>query len=203
LLYILVAGGPCTGKTTLVRLLNYVLTKEGLRTYVIRDWAREIIREGKNGSNVPLPWTDRVAFEVEVVRRHLSDFRRGIKYSPDVILEDSGSIAPIAYCRVDGVELPEDIVSNIMKHALRLDLIIITEPLGGYITDNERWEERSYATRLHKEIVKVHKEVARNLNIEIIKAPPTKEPLHRLTYLINYVNSLLGRELRVKYLSTT
>ncbi len=198
MLYVLVAGGPCTGKTTLVRLLSGVLGAQGLRIYVIRDWAREIIKEGKDGKEVPLPWTDRAAFETEVVRRHISDFRRAQKYSPDIIIEDSGPIAPIAYCRVDSVELPKDIVRNIMTHVRRLNLIVITEPLTSYNTDNERWEEREYAMKLHKEIVRVHRNIAINYGINIIRVPPSYEPTARVSHVIKYLLPYVSSDIKIK-----
>ncbi len=198
MLYVLVAGGPCTGKTTLVKLLSKVLSNYGLRTYVIRDWAREIIREGKNGKEVPLPWTDRAAFETEVVKRHISDFIRAQKYSPDIVIEDSGPIAPIAYCIVDGVELPRDVVKNIMTHARRLNLVIITEPLTSYNTDDERWEEKEYAMKLHKEIVRIHKSIAINYGINIIKVPPSHEPTARLSHVIKYLIPYVSNDMKIK-----
>ncbi len=187
MLYVIIAGGPCTGKTTLAKTLSSLLISKGLKVYVIRDWARELIRIGKEVGG-PLPWIDRVAFEVEVAKKHLSEFRRALRSSPDVIFDDSGPIATIAYCRVDGVRLPQELEEKIVEHAKNVNIVFITEPGPNYFVDSERWEERNYALKIHREIVKVHSEL---LPGKVVKLPPTSSPeiraMKALKHLVKYL----------------
>ncbi len=190
--YILIAGGPCTGKTTLTNLLSHALREKGFRVYVIRDWARELIKISKEGkeNGGPLPWTDRVGFEVEVARRHLNEFKQALKSRFDVIIEDSGSIATIAYCKADGVKMPSEIVNEIIKHSRNIDLVLITEPNSDYMKDAERWEERSYALKIHKEIIKIHKELLKD---KVIILPSSPTPKQRLQNVLNVLSAKYPR----------
>ena len=193
MLYVIVAGGPCTGKTTLIKVLASILISKGFKVFIIKDWARELIRLGKELGG-PLPWVNRVAFEAEVARRHLGEFRRAIRTSPDIILEDSGPIATIAYCRVDGVELPRDLMDEVLSHARNVNLVFITEPGTNYFIDSERWEERSYALKIHREIVKVHNEL---LPGRVVKLPPTQKPEVRAHKALRYMAKYLRKDVSV------
>jgi len=194
LLYILVAGGPCTGKTTLVKYLARTLGSMGLKVYVIRDWARELIKEGKK-SGGPLPWNDRLNFEIEVAKKHLEDFKRALRYSPDIIIEDSGPIATIAYCNVDGLKLPAKLENDIKRHGHRVDLVFITEPNSDYFRDNERWEERDYAFRIHKEIMYTHLNILERKRVILLK--PAKTPQIRVRNALNYILSMLKDKVKI------
>jgi len=189
--YILVAGGPCSGKTTLVNALSNELSKRGLRVYVIRDWARELIRKNR-GVGGPLPWTNRVEFEVKVVKEHLKDYRRALRQSLDVIVEDSGPISAIAYCRVDKVELPSEVLRKIIEHTRNIDIVILTHMNAGmYSKDSERWESKDYALRIHKEIINIHKELLHN---KVYLVSHSMRPELRLKDVIDYVIKYLKRK---------
>jgi len=189
--YILIAGGPCSGKTTLVSALSNELLKYGLKVYVIKDWARELIKEGKSGRG-PLPWTNRVEFEVKAVSKHLEDYRRALKYSPDVIVEDSGPISAIAYCKIDKVKLPDEVFKEIVEHTSNIDIVILTHMnVNTYFRDGERWESRDYALKIHKEIVNVHKEL---LNNKVYQISHSIWPESRLRYVINYIAKYLKKK---------
>jgi len=189
--YILIAGGPCSGKTTLVSTLSNELSKYGLKIYVIKDWARELIKRGKS-SGGPLPWTNRVEFEVKVVSKHLEDYRRALRYSPDVIVEDSGPISAIAYCKIDKVKLPDEVFKKIVEHASNIDIVILTHMnLSMYFRDSERWESRDYALKIHKEIVNVHRELLSNKVYQVSYSIWYKSGLR---YVVNYIIKYLKRE---------
>ncbi len=163
-LIVLVAGGPCTGKTTVVEGIARRLTEIGYRVYVIKDWAREIIkREKQRGSNGILPWTNRYLFEELVIKSHLEEYRKleSSGWNYDVILEDGGGYAAKAYCIVDGVDTPP-IYNELLKYAEKVDLVLLMGPPRKYSTDSERWESLEYALKIHNAITEVHKEIFRD-----------------------------------------
>lgn len=166
---VLVAGGPCTGKTTIVQGVSRELEKLGYKTYVIIDWAREIIRQEKSkGDKGILPWTNRVLFEEKVVEKHLEEYRRIAdgKIRADIVIEDGGGFAAKAYCIVDNVEVPR-IYNSLLNYTDLVDLVILTTPLVFYKTDQERWEDSKYARKIHDAIIAVHKELFRAKTIEV------------------------------------
>ncbi|WFO75091.1 ATP-binding protein [Desulfurococcaceae archaeon MEX13E-LK6-19] len=169
LLLVLIAGGPCTGKTTLVKGLSEELQKRGYSVYVIVDWAREIIREEKKkGDKGILPWTNRVLFEEKVVEKHLEEYVKLTKglVKADIVLEDGGGFVAKAYCSVDNVPVPE-IYNDLLKYKDLVDLVLLTTEAPFYTTDAERWEDKVYAKRIHDAIIKLHKELFRNKTVEI------------------------------------
>ncbi len=156
--HVIIVGGPGTGKTTLTNLLQEELTRRGFRVYVIRDWAREIILEQKATGGNLLPWIDRVAFEREVVRRHVKEYEnlyvKGEEKKYDVILEDGSPFIAPAYAEADNEPQDEWIMKKLKEWEWIVDLAVLTTPLNNYGTDNARWEDRQYALKIHEEIRK-------------------------------------------------
>ncbi len=156
--HVIIVGGPGTGKTTLTNLLQKELTRHGLKVYVIRDWAREIILEQKATGGNLLPWINRIAFEREVVRRHVKEYEnlyvKGEEKKYDVILEDGSPFIAPAYAEADGEPQDEWITKKLKEWEWIVDLAILTTPLNNYGTDNARWEDKQYALKIHEEIRK-------------------------------------------------
>lgn len=156
--HVIIVGGPGTGKTTLTNLLREELIRRGLRVYVIRDWAREIILEQKAAGGNLLPWVNRVAFEREVVRRHVREYEnlyvKGEEGKYDVILEDGSPFIAPAYAEADNEPQDEWITKKLKEWGWVVDLAVLTTPLSNYGTDNARWEDKQYALRIHEEIRK-------------------------------------------------
>lgn len=159
MVYIIVVGGPCTGKTTIVQGLSIRLKELGYRVVVIDDQARQIIREQQAIGGKILPWIDRLSFELEVARRHYDLLKHALKKGVDFIIEDSGIPATLAYLRVDGIEPPRELLEMVEEIRRIVDIILVMKPPTKYTRDNERWEDVEYATRIHEEIVHVHQEL--------------------------------------------
>ncbi len=159
MLYVIVVGGPCTGKTTIVRGVARELAARGLRVRVIDDQARLVIREQQRRGGDILPWVDRLRFEEEVVRRHYEEFLRALRDEPDIVIDDSGVFTALAYIEVDGLKPSRRIIDVVEKLRGRVDLVLLTKPPERYHTDNERWEDLEYARRIHEAIKRVHEQL--------------------------------------------
>ncbi len=157
--YILVVGGPCSGKTTVVQGLREKLEEKGFSVYVIDDQAREVIREQQSIGGRLLPWIDRLGFELEVARRHYRLLLEGLEKGYDFIIEDSGIPATLAYLRVDGVEPPRELLRLVEEVSRLVDIVLAMKPPVNYQRDSERWEDYDYAMRIHEAIMDVHREL--------------------------------------------
>ena len=158
-LYVIVVGGPCTGKTTIARGVARELVARGLRVRVIDDQARLVIREQQRRGGDILPWVDRLRFEEEVVRRHYEEFLRALIDEPDIVIDDSGVFTALAYIEVDGLKPSRRIIDVVEKLRGKVDLVLLTKPPERYHTDNERWEDLEYARRIHEAIKRVHEQL--------------------------------------------
>ena len=157
--YIVVVGGPCSGKTTVVRGLKDKLTSLGYTVFVIEDQAREIIREQQAIGGRLLPWIDRLGFELEVARRHYNLLKQALSKGYDFIIEDSGIPATLAYLRADGIKPPRELLEIIGEVEKIVDIVLAMKPPIKYTRDSERWEDYEYAMRIHNEIIRVHEEL--------------------------------------------
>lgn len=156
MLYIIVVGGPCTGKTTIAKGVAKRLQAQGFRVRVIDDQARLVIREQQRKGGDILPWIDRLRFEEEVVRRHYEEFLRALKEKPDVVIDDSGVFTALAYIEVDGLKPSKNILRVIERLKDRVNLVLLTKPPERYHTDDERWEDLEYARKIHESIKRIH-----------------------------------------------
>ena len=189
--FVLVAGGPGTGKTTIVNGLASRLRSLGYRVYVIRDWAREIIRREMERSGRVLPWVDRRLFEYEVLKHHLEEYRRVLALSSriDVVVEDGGPFAAKAYCDVDGVPVPE-LYNEALKYVDMIDLVVLTDTPKSYAKDSERWEDLGYALKIHRAIVELHMQLFRG---RTVVSPYEDSPSRRVEKLLSVISPRLER----------
>ncbi len=159
---VLFAGGPGSGKTSVIRRLAERLREDGYTVYIIRDWAREIIRKEKEkGSNGILPWTNRLEFERLVLKHYIEEYKRIFDEKNDlldIVLEDGGGFATRAYCEVDGVQVPRE-YEVLLRYINRVNLVFLMDLPRRYHKDSERWEDYEYAIRIHFEIIRLHREL--------------------------------------------
>ncbi len=194
--HLIIVGGPGTGKTTLTNALSNSLRRYGLKTYVIRDWAREVIIEQKALRGRLLPWIDRVGFEREVVRRHVKEYEalyvKGLGVRYDIVLEDGSPFIAPAYMVVDGRGIDEWVAERLRKWSWIVDYAVITTPLPTYGTDNARWEGREYALRVHEEI---RDEIKREFQGRVIELR-SDELTGRVKEVINHLKPVIRELLR-------
>ncbi len=187
--HVLVAGGPGTGKTTLVNKLTHALTSLGCRTYVIRDWGREIIEKSlETGSNI-LPWQDREAFHEAVVKAYINDYLKiyesKLKELVDIVIEDAGAYFTEAYNRAEALP-PDDSSTKMTEWAVYVDLVLIVRPLRQYIRDRVRREDKYLALKIHQIIEEIAKSVFKDRVVII----DSEDPNERLRVALRAVKEL-------------
>ena len=165
----MITGGPGVGKTT--TLLE--LEKKG--HVIIPEAAREIIDQEKEKENGILPWTNLYEFQKLVLQRQL--VREQI-YTGQKAFCDRGLIDGFAYCRLGGIQPPEEL--RTVSHSY--SAIFLLSPLEHYINDAERKEDSNHARKIHEAIARVYQEHGYQL-IHI----PVLIPQERAEFILSHV----------------
>ncbi len=160
---IVITGGPCTGKTTLLQDLGR------LGFGIVDETARRIIKEQqKVGGNI-LPWINPAEFEIAVKQLQLEGEE---KLPEEKIHFLDRSLADIlAYCDFAGIPHTEGVKELCQG---RYHKVLLLEPLKiTYEKDSVRKENKKDAKRIHRLIEKAYTQ----LGYEVIKVPvlPPKE----------------------------
>ncbi len=154
---IVITGGPCTGKTTLIERLKI----KGYK--VIEEVARAVINEERAKDSDMLPWKDFVKFQYTVIKKQLS-LEKGLS-NEGIIFLDRSPLDCWGYYKQRGLE-PSDEIKGMMSN-LDYDLIIYLEPLSHYEDDGVRWEDRE----IQLEICNHLKESYEDSGMEMICLP--------------------------------
>jgi predicted ATPase len=167
---VVIAGGPCSGKTTLVAELE----KQGFK--IIHEAARALITEQRALNSELLPDRNKLAFQLELLRRQLENEKLA-ESTEDFIFIDCGIPEDIAYFEVDKEKAPEQ-----LWHAAKTrnySHVFLLEQNPVFVKDGLRLQDREQAQNLSKLIetvyqrlgYKVHRIPFASLNkrIELIK----------------------------------
>jgi len=159
--YIL-TGGPCTGKTTLLKRLE----EEGYA--IIEEVPRQIIHEELekqklNPDYTPIvPWLDLLKFNKLLIKRQSS--LESLVEAEKVFL-DRSLVDPLAYAKLGNIDLGNEIQGYIRKAAYTKAFFL--EQLNLYIKDDERKESEEEGKKLHQAIYEAY----RDSGIETIVVP--------------------------------
>jgi len=162
---IVLTGGPCAGKSTLVALL------EGLGHPVVHEKAAEVIAEGKK-----LPWVDAAAFRQEVLYRQL-DSENALGSHTCLPFEDRGVYDGIAYCIATGVEV-HAFFQGVDSH--RYSLVFLLEGLPFWVNDGVRYEEPAFTSM----ITSILEQVYRDKGARVVRVPFMPVP-DRLGFILS------------------
>jgi predicted ATPase len=162
-------GGPCSGKTTVIRLLAEC------GHAILPELAREMIeKEVAKGGNL-VPWIHPQKFEEAIARRQ---FWRELRVKrTEVLFLDRGLIDTAAYCAMEGVKIPK-ITSRFGKN--RYDKIFLLDLVPFHKQDDSRKENREFAEKVHKEIRKAY--VAFGYDVIIVPMMTAEE---RVEFILN------------------
>ena len=148
-------GGPGVGKTTLAGCLSR------LGFGMVRETARDVIVEQRSRDGESLPWRNRTAFQLLVLKQQLI---REDRTTSSIVFCDRGVPDGIAYLRIDGLPVPEPIAENARD---RYELAFLLEPVGEVTADGVRYEDPETAARGHTLIFEVYTE----LGYSVIRIP--------------------------------
>ena len=133
------AGGPCSGKTTLLRALE----EAGLE--VQPETARTMIEDGEaEGRSAADLRADPVAWQLEVLSRDYSIFDA---MSPDrTVFTDTSFIEDLVFAERAGIKLGENIQAW-LKHR-RYQRVFFLEPIADHEQNDSRLESASVSRRI-------------------------------------------------------
>jgi predicted ATPase len=172
---IALTGGPGVGKSTVLEILAH----QGHA--IVPEAARLVIERESLKDSDCLPWKNLQLFQntASNLQFELENSARG-----DIIFSDRGIVDGYAYSKLDGILVPEVILSNGRN---RYDLVFILNQLPNYQTDSSRKEDISKAKTLHEAIYSAYLEFGYN-PIEV----PVLSPEERAIFILNKLEKLIG-----------
>lgn len=173
---IIITGGPGFGKSSIINQLETMGYK------VFHEISREIIQHQLQIGGTCLPWLDHHTFNNAVFEARKKQYDEasilGGLYFFDRGLPDS-----LAYLLADEKEIPE---KHFKETRLRpyFPVVFLTPPWKEiYQKDNERWEDFSYATKVHDNIRAFYG----SFGYELIDIP-FDTVQNRVNFILNLVN---------------
>lgn len=152
---IVITGGPCTGKTTVLEEFaerGFTTVPEAART-VRKDWQER----GLAISAESLP-----QLEEEILARQLKQEKN---LNGSAAFLDRGVPDIYGYCQVFRTPIPRGYCRALQ--GCRYDKVFILEPLKNYAKDSVRKETAEISAKIHEELEKTYKA----LGYEVIKVP--------------------------------
>jgi len=145
---IVISGAPGTGKTSLIKELSN-------RGYICHpEISREIIADQIATKGSITPWQDLNRFSKIVIEERLNQFKQA---SNKIEFYDRGIIDALAYLLKDKIAIKQEWEVIARKHRY-FNKVFITPPWEDiYHTDEERKEDFSTATKVHKFMIETYK----------------------------------------------
>jgi predicted ATPase len=142
---IVITGGPGFGKSSIINQLETM----GYR--VFHEISRDIIKHQQQTGGSCLPWLDHHAFNDAVFQARKKQYDEA-KLPGEIYFFDRGLPDSLAYLLADEKEIPE-IYFKETRIRRYYPVVFLTPPWKEiYQKDSERWEEYSYATKVHDNI---------------------------------------------------
>lgn len=152
---VVITGGPCSGKTTVINILN----EKGY--YVIGEIARKVLLERKNN----LLNKDEFAIRQTIMAERQIAKEKGLETRKEkLVIFDRSLIDILAYCRYFDINHPK-IINNI-NLSKNYDFVFILDPLP-FEKDEVRIENEEDALTIHNLLYDIYK----NLGYNIIQVP--------------------------------
>ena len=164
---IVITGGPSTGKTTIISLL------EAQGFPVVHEQATQIIKEGQF-----LPWVDRVSFQAEVLRRQL-EAEAALNSSARPVFLDRGLFDGEAYYVYDRIEVPP-IFSKL--DASRYAMAFLIEELPFFDKNEVRRESLEFTKAISNILANCYS----SRHVFVVRVPALT-PLERVEFILQKV----------------
>lgn len=157
--HIVITGGPCVGKTT---ILNILLERGHS---VVPESARTVIEQEQAIDGDALPWKDVAKFQDKVLELQLTNEALVIE---GFAFCDRGIIDGHGYCKFFGIDTPQGI------HELGRDRyrhVFILDRLPVYENDTTRVEDATMAENIHQAIIGAYVEFGHEPILVPVLAP--------------------------------
>jgi predicted ATPase len=152
---LVVTGGPCSGKSTLIEALS----RSGFKT--AREAAIEVINEGmrRRGLDEFTQWrkSQPVEFQLDVDRQQRAIEREFC--ASDIVFCDRSRIDGVAYLRQAGCEVPASLSQKALKN-YAIEAVILLDTLESFEVRSEtgRADSREDAARIREELIRTYHE---------------------------------------------
>lgn len=175
---IVITGGPGTGKSTLIKLLE----KSGYPC--LHEVSREVILQARKEGHEQLFLNNPILFSEKLIEGRVQQFNQLSEFKHHNVYYDRGLQDVIAYLNYIECTFPEEMHMACESHCY--DLVFILPPWKEiYTTDNERYESFSEAEKIHFHLENTYK----SYNYTPIEVP--KVPLEqRLLFILENVKHL-------------
>jgi predicted ATPase len=171
---VVLTGGPCVGKSTLIRKLE----ERGF--YVLPEFATEVINDGG-----PNPCEDHEAFQHEVLRRQLT--AEAHASGVGLLFLDRGAYDGIPYREIYGRRVPDFFAA--LQPGL-YDVCFLLDRLP-WVDDGVRYEDPDFARDIDPNFARVYE----NNDVPVVRVPVT-DPESRLQFILERVESGLRKRLK-------
>ena len=139
-----IAGGPCSGKTSLIKELN----KRGFKT--IPETAEQMINAGiKAGITVEKQRQDPVAWQMDLLQRDFSLFDE-LADKQEVVLTDTSFVETVVFAERAGIEIGPGVQAWLQNKRYR-NVFFLT-PIEKYNTSTVRMESHNVALQISQQV---------------------------------------------------
>ncbi|MDN3493376.1 ATP-binding protein [Winogradskyella bathintestinalis] len=157
---IVIAGGPGTGKTTIINALK----KRGYICY--DEISRHITLQARKDGIEQLFLTEPLLFSEKLLDGRTQQFKDATKESQQVVFLDRGIPDVLAYMEYIGDIYPDHFIETCDTH--KYDSIFILAPWKEIFTsDSERYENFEEAVKIHDHLVNTYEQ----FGYELINVP--------------------------------
>jgi predicted ATPase len=171
-----VSGGPGAGKTTVLQ----ELASRGYR--FAPEIARQIIQEELQSGGTDLPWGDREAYTLRMLKRSVESYQSHTP-APRPTFSDRGIPDTLCYARLIGLANQESILDACLQYRYASVVFLAPPWKEIYETDNERKQDFAEAERTFEQMVQVYRECG----YTILELPKTK-PTTRADFILEQIH---------------
>jgi predicted ATPase len=169
---IVITGGPCCGKSTIIGALK----DKGYN--VLSETAREVINDLNLTGNMTRD--DSISIQREIWSRQIKK-EKAIDNSSELYFLDRGAVDTHGYYMHLTEKVPEDITTVPVE---RYNVVFVLEPIQ-FVKDDVRRENDAEASELHKRIVEAYKaQMYTIVNVPLISIE------ERLKIILTIVNNI-------------